>query len=276
MAIRKLRFSLRLLLLLVAVIAIVLATIGHRAARQNQVLSAINSIGGEYDFEPKDVGPLGTWLGKIYGEEAFGKVLSVDLRKTDANDKLLSKIACLRDLENLDLSSVNVSDRGVESIAHLPLHELWLQGTKVTDEVGTHLAKCHTLEMLAINATDVGDAFLVNLGHHPGLQDLGLRGTKVTAEGTKALANFPKLRKIRLYDNPIDDSAVKHIAANCPDVTLLGLCMTQISDQSLAHLATMSKLESVDISGNKPITKEAVLKLEVTLTNCRVEWYGDR
>jgi hypothetical protein len=54
----------------------------------------------------------------------------------------------------------------------------------------------------------------------------------------------------------------------------LGLSMTKISANVFEILAKMPKLTDVDLTGNRPITTEAVLLFERLHPQCDVEWYA--
>ena len=153
--------------------------------------AAIRQAGGDLQMGIGRPGRLEKW----FGAELFGTVNKVDLREGKADNALLAHVAALKELRRLDLSDADINDDGLRLIVHLPLRELWLQGTKITDASAATLSTISSLDFLQLNATSVSDAFLERLAPLPELEDLGLRGTQVTGVGMKYLSRHPKLKK---------------------------------------------------------------------------------
>ena len=108
-------------------------------------------------FEWCPVSPLDLKNG--LGPEIVGAVLEIDMRKGSTDNELLMHIGKLNELRRLNLSSVSIDDEGLRLIAHLPLTELWLQSTQITDSAAETLSKMKTLQKLSLNATSLSDSF---------------------------------------------------------------------------------------------------------------------
>lgn len=175
---RWLRISLRSLLLVTLVIAVGIAWFANYANRRKSAFAAIRDAGGQIQMANVPRTAIASRFERWFGSELFGVAYKVDLRKTKANNDILKHVAVFRELRALDLSYANVDDSGLNTIAHLPLQELWLQSTNVTDPSANTLSTMKSLEFLALNATSVTDQFLEDLGTLPSLQNLGLRGSK--------------------------------------------------------------------------------------------------
>jgi len=207
-----------------------------------------------------------------FESELFGIVNKVDLRKGKADNALLAHIGVLKELRRLDLSNADIDDEGLRLIMHLPLRELWLQGTNITDASAATLSNILSLDFLQLNATSLSDTFLEQLEPLPELKDLGLRGTHVTGVGMKNLSRHPKLKKLDVYSTEVDDSGVGHLV-ECQSLTDIGLSMTKITNDVFGHFDKMPNLTGADLTANRPVTTEAVLAFEKSHPKCDIEWY---
>jgi hypothetical protein len=222
---RRLQISLRLLFLLFTCLSIAVGLFAHYARQRWAAFAAIRQAGGEVQMSVGEPGRLEKW----FGAELFGTVTNVNLREGKADNTLLAHIAALKELRRLDLSNADIDDDGLRIIVHLPLRELWLQETKITDASAVTLSQIKSLNFLQLNATSVSDAFLERLSPLPELEDLGLRGTHLTGVGMKYLSRQPKLKNLDVYQTEVDDSGVAHLVA-CKSLNRLGLSMTKITD----------------------------------------------
>lgn len=270
---RWLRISLRSLLLLTLVIAVGIAWFANYAHRRKSAFAAIRDAGGKIQMANEPRTAIALKLERWFGSELFVMTYKVDLRKTKANNDLLKHVAVLRELRALDLSHANVDDSGLKTIAHLPLQELWLQSTNVTDHSAHTLSTMSSLEFLALNATSVTDQFLEDLGTLPSLQNLGLRGSKITGAGLRCLARHPRLKKLDVYSTAVDDAGVARLV-DSKSITELGLSMTRISNQVFTHLDKLPNLSRADLSANDLVSTEMVLHFEKSHPKCDIEWYG--
>ena len=270
---RWLRISLRSLLVATLIIAVGFAWMTNYAKSRRAAFAAIREAGGQIQMAnvPKTViaERLESWL----GPELFGDAYKVDLRKSKANNDLLKQVAVLRELRALDLSYTSVGDAGLPAIAHLPLQELWLQSTTVTDRSAATLSRIRSLEFLALNATSLTDHFLEDLQSLPDLRNLGLRGSKVTGAGMQFLSRHPRLEKLDVYSTEVDDAGVEGLIGS-KSITDLGLSMTKVSNQVFTHLDKLPNLSRADLSANSLVSTEMVLAFEKSHPKCDIEWYG--
>ncbi|KAA5545905.1 hypothetical protein FYK55_03040 [Roseiconus nitratireducens] len=263
-----LRVSLRMLLIAFTAVAIGIAWFANYAQKRWAAFEAVREAGGEIQMgigEP-------TVFEKWFGPELFGVVNKIDLRKGTVDNELLKQIGHLSEVRRLDLSNAKIDDDGLQWIVHLPLRELWLQSTQISDASAESISQMRSLDFLQLNATSVSDTFLEALRPLPELEDLGLRGTEVTGVGMKSLARHPRLKSLDVYHTDVDDSGVESLV-QCQSLTDLGLSMTQVTDAVFEHLDKMPKLTEADLSANGPVTTEAVLAFEKSHPSCDIEWY---
>lgn len=266
---RRLRVSLRTVLIGTACLAFAFAWFAHYARTRTAALASIRAVGGKIEMEAHAPTQLERW----FGAELFGSVNGIDLRKCEVDNGLLAQVAVLKETCHLDLSYAEIDDSGVALITHLPLRELWLQNTKITDASGAILSRVGTLTFLQVNATALTDEFLKQLAPLPALEDLGLRGTRVTGSGMTYLSRHPRLKELDVYSTDVDDRGVEQLT-DCRSLTHAGLSMTQVTDDVFQHLGKLPRLASADLSGNRMVTTEAVLAFEKKHPQCNIEWYG--
>ena len=265
---RWLRISLRTFLVLVTCVAITVAWFAHFAQSRRAAFAAIRQAGGDIQMESGDPSRLEKW----FGSELFGTVRKVDLRKAKADNALLAHVGVLKELRRLDLSNADIDDAGLQLVMHLPLQELWLQETSITDASAASLSKMNSLDFLQLNATSLSDVFLEQLEPLPELEDLGLRGTQVTGAGMKNLSRHPKLKKLDVYSTAVGDSGVAHLV-DCQSLTDVGLSLTKVTNATFQYLDKLPNLTGADLTANRPITTEAVLAFEKSHPKCDIEWY---
>ena len=254
--------------MLITCIAVGGAWFANYSQQRKAAFAAIRQAGGEIRMGIQKPSRLEEW----FGPELFGVVNKVDLRNGQADNELLAHLGVLSELRRLDLSIADIDDEGLRQIGHLPLQELWLQETNITDASAETLSHVKTLNFLQLNATDVSDEFLAQLDSLPELENLGLRGTQVTGAGMQHLARHPKLEELDVYHTAVDDAGVAHLV-RCQSLTDLGLSMTSVTDQVFEYLDKLSNLTNVDLSANRPVTTEAVLEFEKSHPKCDIEWY---
>ncbi len=269
---RWLRVSLRSLLVVLTLLAVGLGWFANYAHKRTTAFAKIEEAGGEIQMAPTKPTLLEQW----FGSEIFGSVYRIDLRqgKERVDNSLLEHLGNLTELQQLDLSYAHVDDAGVQHIAELPLTELWLQSTKITDASAATLSQMPTLVDLQLNSTDLSNQFLESLEPLPNLRELGMRGTKVTGEGMAFMPRHSKLERFDVYHTDVDDAGVARLT-DCTALARLGLSMTNVTDEVFAELAKMPQLTDVDLSGNRPVTTEAVKAFEAAHPQCDIEWYRD-
>ena len=115
------------------------------------------------------------------------RVLSVS--DTGIHDDQLAKISKMTSLTSLDLSALPITDKGVAQISHLPLRELRLTWTAITDPALATVARCRSLESLYLTfCKNITDAGLVPLAQLSNLTYLGVgECAKLTRGGVTQL-----------------------------------------------------------------------------------------
>ncbi len=233
---RWLRFSLRTLLVVIAVGCVWLGSIANRAQKQRRAVEVITNLGGtvNYDYESDGLKrpAYPAWLRNLLPQDYLTTVNTVRLSKSQITDDDLQILANLPDLVFLDLQGTKISDvgvrtlgiltklrvlilngtdctdRGVESLKSLTnIFRLGLSGTKISDEGLSILCSMPSLTMLDISSTNVGDLGLPHL-RRVHLATLNIIGTKVTAAGLSQLKELPDLDYLYLSDRLITPAGI--------------------------------------------------------------------
>jgi hypothetical protein len=259
---RWFRFSLRMMLALVVVIAIPLAWVAkerRQSKYEQQVAEQLRdqgfkkiTLGGPYDSWELGFSnnPQGRWRDlarQILGERIF-RVDRIDihlggsgfagggvvLRSSDFNN--LELLAGLTNLQGLDLDRTQVND--LTPLVGLPQLR-WLNAsyTQVSDV--TPLFDLTNLKYLYLYETLVSD--INPLSKLTNLQELGLNGTKVS--DLTPLAGLKNLQSLYVDKTSVTD---------------------------LAPLKSLTNLTKLSLSGS-PVTKEQVDALQKALPNCKIK-----
>ncbi|MCX7424285.1 MAG: hypothetical protein NTW96_01400 [Planctomycetia bacterium] len=156
---RWFQYSLRTLLLVVTVAAVLLGIWTGRARRQKEAVEAIRELGGYVGYSSADGDAPGPdWLRKWLGIDYFDSVVCVYVVGDGFTDDDLEQLQSLRGLKSLCLLAPNITDAGLEHVGHLhDLKILWLGGPGITDAGFAHLKHLRMLTRLTIERGAVVD-----------------------------------------------------------------------------------------------------------------------
>jgi len=153
------------------------------------------------------------------------------LARLDISDTSMSCIGKMQSLQSLDLSESTIDDRSLRHIEHLPLHDLNLFGTNISDRGVQHIAKIKTLRSLNIGATQISDEAIEQLSSLVDLEVFRFCATKITDKGFQSLARLRNIRQLDVSDIPV-------------------------SEKSFRLIGSLPKLESIDLGGVKVTARD--------------------
>src|SRR5262245_36747863 len=117
-----LRYTLRTLLLLITIVAIVLGRISYVARTRQAALAAIAAAGGRVSMdaaaEKKQSALERRWRG-LWGEAYARKVASIDLKRLPVGDEIMPHVAALPEIRQLELGQTKVTDQGMRQVRGL-------------------------------------------------------------------------------------------------------------------------------------------------------------
>lgn len=291
-----LRFSVRTLLGLITMLAILMAWVAKERRQSEyerqfgeQLLTTGHwrfAFGGPYDsIEHRLVGKPQGWFRNIAGQILGERIIVVDIDDPTFGSQELNiggsrSLASLTNLRYLNFNSSQVSD--ITPLVGLKvLQHLYIESTQVSDlsplvgldslqSMGlgqtpvndlTPITGLKNLRQLSIMSTQVSD--LAPLSELTKLRDLGAGSIHVS--DLTPIAGLKNLRKLGLGDTPVNDLTPLRGLTNLEE---LYLNSTQVSD--LSPLAGLTKLTVLDLR-NSPVTKERIEGLQKALPNCKIE-----
>jgi hypothetical protein len=162
---------------------------------------------------------------------------AVNLAGTLLGDDGGAALGALHQLEIADLGNTRVAGKTVAALRRLPLHELFLDHTRVRGEIATLATLAPALTRFDVSATahHPSDAELAWLGNAPNLIELGLDGAKLHDPLAGRLARLPALRELRMAETEITLATIRVIAART-DLEEIDLADTPVDDASAAAM----------------------------------------
>ena len=195
----------------------------------------------------------------------------LDDGKRSVSGSMLNRLNLSRDLEEIRLEDVGLTDQGMPSLKSMPhLRELDLSFNGLT---GTFLASIRgskSLEVLTLRSNPLSPVGLGNIGSLTKLRELDLSNTDVDDAGMSRLAGLTNLRKLTLRSTKVTDAGLASLAGmkrletlfleNCningrgfdalrslTGLYVLGLSGSHVDDAGLAALGTMTQLEDLEL-----------------------------
>ena len=168
----------------------------------------------------------------------------------------IKSLSNCKSLTSLNLCSLKIMDKGVESINNLPLKFLDISDNQLTWTGGIHISAITTLTTLIIGQLNFGSncvsgEFISTL---PLLRVLDISSNEIGDEGAEYLSRVTTLVDLKICNNHITSLGAKHLW-RCSSITSLNLFMNSVCDDGLLQLATMPSLDSLDIECNEVTAK---------------------
>jgi hypothetical protein len=110
----------------------------------------------------------------------------------------------------LDVYSTRTNDEDLRMIGGFThLHDLMLQGPKMTDAGFAHLKGLREMRKLDLICRQITDNGLANLRDMRRMQDLSIQGGRVTDSGLGHLDRMPDLREVMICRTAVTDAGLK-------------------------------------------------------------------
>lgn len=229
---RYLRYSLRSLLVVATVVAVLLGYKVNQVSRQRRAVRALLTeraiIMFDYQLDAAQASAPGpSWLTSWLGDDYFAHVQTVSFlvpfmggpTSDNITDELLVELRSLPRLEVLILEDCDrITDAGLRHLTGLRrLQELRLSRTKVTDDGLDSLSNMRQLKSLHLEETALTDDGLAKLAHLQQLEELWLLDTAVTDAGVEHLAKLRSLRELDLTWTQVTPQGVERLRTALPD-----------------------------------------------------------
>lgn len=175
--------------------------------------------------------------------------IHVDLRKRRDAAKLLSELAKIESIKELDLSQLAITDEDVKQLAEFTnLTAISLADTAVTDDGMQHLAAHKKLKWLDLSGTKVSNAGVAKLTVLAGLQSLGLARTRLTDEALEGVEKLSALRELNLSFTASGNKLIESLA-ELKTLESLNLSATKCTDAGLRPVGKLPELHSLWLDG---------------------------
>jgi hypothetical protein len=251
------QFSLRALLLLPVVFAVVIALVLVPIQRQRKLerlIARLEAIGGRaalqngringVEFLPDEK----TWFAKFRGHYSGPAPYT---EGPAARDEQLAILRELAGIESLMLGYTEIGDAGLRHLkGNTSLRELYAYHTRVTDDGMAIVGSLRNLERLSLSRTAVGDTRLGDLNQLSQLQQLSLADTQITDAGVSHLAGLTKLTSLDLTNTRVTDAGIRHLQP-LGELGELSLGGTEVTDKSLETVGAFPKLQSLSFWGQQ-------------------------
>jgi hypothetical protein len=259
--------SLRVLMLLIALVAIWLGRETNRARRQERAIAIIEKAGGQFLYDDLvDEENAGSpvprraawknWLMRVFGDDYVRRARMLDFGPYGIHRRLSEEswntILELDDLVSLNLRGFDIDDGHLAGLRRLTgLRWLSLSSNLELTSAGlAHLEGLRHLSDLDLATTYISDEGLAHLSGLTQLTSLDLVYTDTGDAGLAHLRGLSKLQSLFLRGTRVTDAGLAHLRA-MHELFQLDLAGTEITDAGLADVAAFTKLCSLMLDGTQ-------------------------
>jgi hypothetical protein len=258
------------------------------------VIQSTTDRNKQWYFAPESTEPLPSEPFHVY-QLFLTKDYTSKFKDATAED-VAPHIKGLRQLEAFRVSSDEMTSLGVGKLLAIPeLHlmkqfevsgsqfddQLFVSLSKLPDLTKVHfsfvpgmkgngisrLAACVNMTSVAWTVATPSVESMEELTKLPNLSVLEINSIKCSEAHAMAIAKL-KLRQLFLYESGLDDVMVKHLAT-LTELESLNISVGQITDAGLSELRVLKKLKSIDVRRTL-ITAEGVAEFKKAVPDCQV------
>jgi len=286
---RRFQFGIRTLLMLTVAVALPFSWLANemqQARRQHEAAIRLKELGGESSYSgyssyeinnaggtasfPPEVQPAPDWLMRLFGDDFFYDVLSVDLPESVQNPK--AALELLHEFPYvtwIDIRGSGITDAHLENLPGLTeLEGLVLDGTAVTGAGFAHLREFPALRTLGLARTYVTNSSLASLKDLNQLESIQLKGTEVGDAGLESLRNLHRLKWLGLAQTKVGDAGLGCLE-RLFNLEILLLDGTEVTDLGLADLRSLDRLQVLHVAGTR-VTPDGERTLQKALPKCHI------
>lgn len=223
---RFLRFSLRGLLVVVAVVSVCLGVAFHRAREQARAVAAIESAGGhvfydyhgtDYDLDQSASSGIPAWLLDALGVDFFHNVTVVSFYRIDTTDREFAAVTALPEIRMLSVVG-RITNAALKPLKQLKkLQFLAILSGEITDAGLAELQDLKQLQHLGIHGPTKFDMLFSKHRRDPN----AVYGANITDRGLEALKSLPALRTLRLDNTKVTRIGAQRLSQSLPDCVIL-------------------------------------------------------
>lgn len=182
----------------------------------------------------------------------------VSLDALDCNDDALKFFQQRNDIVKLGLSGTSITGSGLKYLTHLPLHQLYLNQTGVSDL--SSIAKIPSLESIELNKSLVTSETLESLTHLPNLKSVRAQDDALNDAAIDVFLKMPSLEYLWIGKNPeLTDAGIDKLS-KARRLKTLRLTSLHIGDDGLKNIEQLKNLKVLDLNGTN-VTDKSLEKL---------------
>ncbi len=156
------------------------------------------------------------WMAWLNPFRLATSITGVSLHHDEIDERVVQHLRDFRDVELMYLCGPYVTDDSLREIAKLPIQELHLNASRVTDEGVAVLTRIPTIRELQLNGTCITDDGITELMKLPNLERLTVADTKVSDAGILQLRRIQRLRRLRVSEI-VTQQAIEQLEASLPN-----------------------------------------------------------
>lgn len=199
---------------------------------------------------------LGKQNDDVFKEFITETPLILNLSKSTISDAALAHLKKLP-LVQLDLSQTNVSDVGLQYLAgHEFLQQLDLSFTRCADQGLFETLPTLPLELLSLRGLQLSERVLQTLGNCDSLETLSLADTNVADSWLSELSNAMALEHLILYNTQVKGHELSSLAV-LPGLSYLDLSNCPVDADGIRQLKSLTSLTSLELIG-VPLNQQAI------------------
>ena len=233
---RWFQYSLRSLLILVAVLCIGMNWFSNRMRRAERQRAAVKALGERYgtvlyDFQVDEEGvenpsaqlPQPEWLRNLLGDDFFRNVVIVHLNRSWDVSQPMKELAWLPALRELYFDQIKLTDDQLACLEDMSgLRVLFLDRTPLSDAGMVHLKGLSRMRHLDLTDTQITDTGLENLRGMSQLHGLFLSGNAITDAGLEKLTGLTQLQELRLFNTQVTKNGIANLKQSLPNCEIGG------------------------------------------------------
>lgn len=203
----------------------------------------------------------------------------LNVGKTHIGRKGIERIGTMQTLRELSLDNINGLPSGslqpLAKLRNLELLDLgYLDGSQLKGSDVSFLPRLTQLKSLSLENDLAFAGFMKYIQPLRNLESLSVCCCDVDNDGVKNLAQLKKLNTLKISVNKrLNDKCISTLVG-LPDLSILNLAGTSITNDGLQRLSAASQLRELDLSECPYISEYAVHRLQAKLQHCHILFRG--
>lgn len=192
------------------------------------------------------------------------ELVRLGIARTSVTDAGLAHLRGLKKLVLLYLGGTKVTDDGLDLFADLPNTGALLPPNTLTDRGLERLSNMQTLQQsvgeIYLGGTKITSKGLAFLPRFQRLGNVYLHGMPIDDSDLVTLTKIPRLGLLTLTDTKITDTGIAEVVRRAPQIVILNLQRTAITDAALHSLSAAKALQVLDLT-SAPVTDEGLAQI---------------